>query len=161
MSMFTTRKYARALIVLAAFAFTASACATTGATHSGSNELTFAIESSDELRQARFGTLVLFVESVDDPEVRRRIIVDYDDDFVAADALPSGEYRVSRMTFRFAGSVLVEELAVPQEVVVVGGAQPALYPYAVVLGRSGVGRYIDMRPISPEELATLSRRMAS
>ncbi|MCG8479913.1 MAG: hypothetical protein MI724_12515 [Spirochaetales bacterium] len=161
MSMFTTGKYARALIVLAAFAFMVSSCATTGATHGGSNELTFAIESSEEIRQARFGTLVLFVESVDDPEVRRRLIVNYDDDFVAADALPSGEYRVSRMTFRFAGSALVEELPVPHEVVVVGGAQPALYPYVVVLGRSGVGRYVDMRPISSEEIVTLGRRIAS
>ncbi len=161
MTMFTMNRGALALVVLAAFAFIVSACATTSAAHGRSNELAFAIERSEEARQARFGTLVLFVESVDDPDVRRRLIVTYDDEFASADALPSGEYRVSRMTFRFAGSPLVEELPVPREVVIVGDGERALYPYTIVFGRQGVGRYVDMRPISSEELVIFGRRMAS
>lgn len=162
MAMCRTKTRVGALIVLSALVFTVSACATTpGIAHGESHELTFVVENSEEIRQARFGTLVLFVESVDDPELRRRLIVNYGDDLVATAALPSGEYRVSRMTFRFAGSALAEEMTVPHEVVVVGGAEPALYPYTIVFGRPGTGRYVDMRPISQEELVTLSRRIAS
>ncbi|MFO8064559.1 MAG: hypothetical protein ACQETQ_02200 [Spirochaetota bacterium] len=155
------RHFIIALVVVLTAALTLSGCATvTEATKAEPGVLAFAVEQRDEASKACFGALTITVESTEDPQVREHVVANAGDQFVVADGLPAGDYRIADMQFRLAGSELSEKLEAPEQTVNMEAEPISVYPETVVFGEDKSGECINMRPLSEAEIRELEQQVA-
>ncbi|NBB89633.1 MAG: hypothetical protein GVY23_00335 [Spirochaetes bacterium] len=156
-----TRKVARyGLVFFATLAVLLSGCTTVDRDQPVErNVIGFEIETDDEVPNAEFGIITVVIESVGEQPIRRTLIAHPRDTFATVDGLPAGEYRVTRMSFWFAGSGMREQLTPPADTVSVGNTPVAVFPAAIVFGSSGECRHADIRDLPEDEIVNLEKEL--